>query len=68
MSLGIPGSITEKDGFIPIDKKRLRERTDRTYSGKEVFALEYGYAKWLMMTLDKDGTLSQLKTCFPNLW
>lgn len=68
ISLGILGSITEKDGFIPSDKKDLKEKAVRTYAGKEVFALEYGYAKWLMMTLDKEGLLSHLKNCFPDLW
>lgn len=68
ISLGILGSITEQDGFVPSDKKALQQKAARTYAGKEVFALEYGYAKWLMMTLDKDGLLSQLSTCFPDLW
>lgn len=68
VSLGILGSITEKDGFIPSDKQKLREKTSRPYGGKEAFALEYGYAKWLLTTLEKDGIMGRIKNNFPQLW
>ena len=73
ISLGILGSITEKDGFVPSPKRVLREAVSSVASPnttveKEVFSLEYGYAKWLVSTLEQDGTLLQIKTCFPDLW
>lgn len=68
ISLGIIGSITEKEGFVPSSKKQLREKASKTYSGKEVFSLEYGFAKWLINTLDNEGILLQIKTCFSDLW
>lgn len=68
VSLGILGSITEKEGFIPSGKKLLREKSDKTYHGREVFAVEYGFAKWLMDTISRDGTLEKIKAAFPGLW
>ncbi|MFZ1358897.1 MAG: transposase [Saprospiraceae bacterium] len=68
ISLGIVGSITEKDGFIPSSKNKLREEASRSYAGKQVFSVEYGYAKWLVSCIDQDGTLQRIKNCFPELW
>ena len=68
ISLGILGSITEKSGFIPSAKKQLREAASKSYSDKEVFSVEYGFAKWLISTMEQDGTLQRIKTCFPDLW
>jgi transposase len=68
ISLGILGSISQEKGFIPSEKKELKEKSKKTYMNKEVFALEYGFSKWLMDTLEQEGILSDLKYCFPDIW
>ena len=68
VSLGILGSITQDKGFIPSPKKELKIKTEKGFFGKEVFALEYGFSKWLLDTLESTGTLQELKEYFPNLW
>lgn len=68
ISLGILGSISETEGFIPSEKKSFREKAGKTYSGKEAFAVEYGYAFWLMALLEDANILPRLQTLFPDLW
>lgn len=68
ISGGILGRITESEGFLPSEKKILKEKSAKTYLNKEVFCSEYGYAKWLLNELEQDGTLERLKQYFPILW
>lgn len=68
VSLGILGSITQEKGFIPSEKKELKVKSEKTYFKKQVFSFEYGFSKWLFDTLEKDGTLAELKVHFPDLW
>lgn len=68
ISGGILGGITEEKGFVPSNKRKLKEKASKTYDGKEVFAVEYGYAKYLVGLLEETGLLSRLKTYFPGLW
>jgi transposase len=68
ISLGIIGRITEEKGLIPSDKNELKQKSEKTYLNKQVFSLEYGLSKWLLDTLEKDGTLAELKKHFPDLW
>ena len=68
VSLGILGSITEEHGFTPSEKKGLKAKSGKPYLDKEVFAYEYGFSKWLLDTLGKDGMLGGLQKHFPSLW
>lgn len=68
VSLGILGRVTEQDGFIPSEKKLLKEKSGKTYYNKEIFTYEYGFSRWLFSTLESDGTLDRLKVGFPTLW
>lgn len=68
ISLGIIGRITEKEGLIPSEKRMLREKSKQSFHEKEVFAMEYGYSKWLIDTLEQREILDGLKQHFPDLW
>ena len=68
VSGSILGRITEKEGFMPSEKKILKERSAKTYLNKKLFSFEYGYSKWLLEVLEKDGILDDLKKHFPLLW
>lgn len=68
VSLGIIGSITEQDGFIPSEKQALKAKSLDSKVGKRAFIAEYGYAKWLMTALETEGVLDDLKKHFPDLW
>lgn len=68
VSLGIIGRITEEKGLIPSDKQKLREKSKLAINQKESFALEYGFSKWLVDTLEASGILDDLKLHFPKLW
>lgn len=62
------GRITEAEGFIPSEKKVLKEKSAKTYLNKDVLCLEYGYAHWLLNEMQQDGILCELKKHFPSLW
>lgn len=68
ISGSILGRITESEGFIPSEKKMLKERSAKTYLNKDVLCLEYGYAKWLLNEMDQEDILKDLKKYFPSLW
>ena len=68
ISLGIVGSITKEKGFIPSEKQQLKIKSSKTYYNKQVYSLEYGFSKWLIDTLEKEGILEDLKRLFPDLW
>ena len=68
VSGSILGRITHEEGFVPSEKKILKEKSAKTYLNKKLFSLEYGYSKWLLEVLEKDGILSELKKHFPLLW
>ncbi len=68
ISLGILGSITKEKGFIPSEKQQLKIKSSKTYYNKQVYSLEYGFSKWLIDTLEKEGILEDLKRLFPDLW
>jgi transposase len=68
ISLGIIGSITEKDGFIPSDKATLKQSAHANVPIKKLYALEYGFSSWLLKTLDSERILERLKAQFPTLW
>ena len=68
VSLGIMGSISEQNGFIPSDKQALRAKSLKSYKDKRVFTKEYGYSKWLFETLQSEGMIDELKKHFPEMW
>ena len=68
ISGSILGRITEAEGFVPSEKKILKEKSAKTYLNKDILALEYGYAHWLLDTMQQEGILDDLKTHFPSLW
>jgi len=68
ISLGILGKVTEQDGFVPSEKRLLKEKGNKTYHNKEIFTYEYGFSKWLFDTLKGNGILDDLKSDFPTLW
>lgn len=68
ISLGILGSINEKDGFVASEKKLLKEKSSKSYFNKEIFSLEYGFSKWMLDTITNEGILNRLKLHFPSLW
>lgn len=68
VSLGILGKITQHEGFVPSEKKLLKEKSNKTYYNKEIFTYEYGFSKWLLDTLESNGILNDLKAGFPTLW
>lgn len=68
ISLGILGSINEKDGFVASEKKLLREKSSKSYFNKEIFSLEYGFSKWMLDTMTNEGMVEKLKLHFPTLW
>jgi transposase len=68
VSLGILGSITQENGFIPSEKKELRAKSEKSYLNKEIFTYEYGFSKWLLETLNDEGILDDLKKHFRELW
>jgi len=68
ISMGILGSITQENGFIPSPKKELRAKADKSYRSKEIFALEYGFANWLVRSFENSGCLEELKLHFPTHW
>jgi len=68
VSLGILGSITQENGFMPSEKKELRAKSEKSYLNKEIFTYEYGFSKWLLDTLKSDGILDDLKKHFGELW
>ena len=68
VSLGILGSITGEKGFVPSEKQALKAKSTKSYHNKELFTFEYGFSKWLLATLDKEGILDDLKKHFPELW
>lgn len=63
-SLGILGSITEKEGFIASPKATLRE----SLSIKHIYAYEYGVSFWLNQCLEESGITAALQKYFPKLW
>lgn len=67
ISLGIIGSISEKNGFTPSQKQELIVKSKKGISVQSAFVCEYGYAKWLLSVLENDGILSELKKSFPCL-
>jgi hypothetical protein len=68
VSLGILGSITEQHGFVSSPKKELREKSENSFPGKEVLAVEYGFSKWLNDTLKDENIWVGLQKHFPDLW
>jgi len=68
ISLGIMGSITEKQGFIPSDKAELRKSVVNRPAIETVYAYEYGFSYWLYQNMVEDGALAKIKLLFPNLW
>lgn len=68
VSLGILGSISKEKGFIPSSKNELRKKSENTYFNEKVFTFEYGFSKWLIDFLEKEGILDELKKYFPKLW
>jgi len=68
ISLGIIGRITEEDGLIPSDKRALKEKAKMSINATELFSYEYGYAKWLMQTIESENLITDLKYHFPSLW
>lgn len=67
-SLGILGSITEKDGFIPSPKAVLRESKSKPLAAEQVYAYEYGFSSWLKQRLEQSGIEAALQRHFPTLW
>jgi transposase len=68
ISLGILGKITENEGFIPSKAEKTAKNALETIDEKQIFALEYGFSKWLFDFLSQKGTIDKLKTHFPNEW
>ena len=68
VSGGILGSITEEEGFKPSEKRLLKEKSNKSYLSKSIMSFEYGYAKWLLTTMEENGMLNDLKEHFPSLW
>ncbi|MCO5248859.1 MAG: transposase [Chitinophagales bacterium] len=68
VSGGILGSITEEEGFKPSEKRLLKEKSNKSYLDKSIMSFEYGYAKWLLTTMEENGMLNDLKEHFPSLW
>ncbi len=68
VSLGILGSITQENGFLPSEKRELKIKSEKSYLKKEIFTYEYGFSKWLLDTMQSDGMLDDLKKHFGELW
>jgi transposase len=68
VSLGILGSITEENGFIPSEKNELKKKSRNTYFDKQITVFEYGFAKWLMDEIKGNGIMDGLKKYFPAHW
>jgi hypothetical protein len=68
ISLGILGSITQENGFVPSEKQQLKTKSSKSHFSGEVFTYEYGFSRWLLTALDEEGILDDLKKYFPTLW
>lgn len=68
VSLGILGSITEKEGFIASDKSELKRAAASKLTVQHIYAYEYGFSFWFYETIQEDGTLQKIKSLFPELW
>ncbi len=68
VSLGIPGSISKENGFIPSEIAELKKKSNNTCLDKQVMVFEYGCAKWLLCELESNGTLKSLEKHFPEHW
>lgn len=68
VSLGILGSISQEKGFMPSEKADLKVKSEKSYHNKEAFAVEYGFSKWLIDALTREGIMADLKDKFPKLW
>jgi hypothetical protein len=43
ISLGILGSITQENGFVPSEKQQLKTKSAKSHFSGEVFTYEYGF-------------------------
>lgn len=68
VSLGILGNISQEKGFIPSQKAELKRKGGSSYLDKQVMVFEYGFARWLLDTLEGNGMLESLKRHFPEHW
>lgn len=68
ISLGILGRLSERDGFIASEKSVLKEKSQKSYDKKEILAVEYGFSRWLIDTLNEENIVKELQQHFPTLW
>lgn len=68
VSLGILGSISQENGFVPSQKNELKLKSKGFVANNQVISQEYGLSKWLIDTLQSEGLLDDLKKHFPDLW
>lgn len=67
ISLGILGTISEEQGFVPSQRRKPHNVNRKANLDNPLFVYEYGMPKWLMDTLAED-VIPDLKTHFGNLW
>ena len=68
VSLGILGSITEKDGFIPSDKARLKQQLNSSVASiTKIFDREYGFSFFINQQIQIE-ILPALKQHFVDDW
>lgn len=68
VSLGFLGRVTEEEGFIPSEKNELKKKSGKTYLDKQIMVFEYGFAKWMLEELERNGQMDSLKEHFPEHW